>query len=99
MSEFEMGLFLLTNQQQFQLTKSNEQIYETLSQGMRMACARQSGDYRQLLGGQIMRLEFASYINRIISPPLRPVSAIHFACIPADVLQPGQQPSGQTRRT
>ncbi|KAF7974845.1 hypothetical protein HWV62_11223 [Athelia sp. TMB] len=59
----------------FQLSKSNEEIYKTLSQGMRTACARQSGDYRHLLGGQIMKLEFASYINRIISPPLRPVNS------------------------
>jgi chromosome transmission fidelity protein 18 len=59
--------------QSFQLTKTNEEIYKSLSQGLRTASSRQTGDYRHLVGGLILKLEFASYINRIISPPLRPV--------------------------
>ena len=59
--------------QNFQLTKTNEEVYKSLSHGLRTASGRQSGDYRHLVGGQILKLEFAPYINRIISPPLRPV--------------------------
>ena len=62
--------------QNFQLTKTNEEIYKTLSHGLRTASGRLSGAYRHLAGSQILKLEFAPYINRIISPPLRPVRVI-----------------------
>lgn len=60
--------------QSFQQSKANEEIYKTLSHGLRTASGRHSGAYRHLVSGQILKLEFAPYINRIISPPLRPVS-------------------------
>jgi hypothetical protein len=70
--------------QNFQLTKTNEEIYKSLSHGLRTASGRRSGDYRHLVGGQILKLEFAPYINRIISPPLRPVCASMIDVDPSD---------------
>ncbi|TFK54597.1 P-loop containing nucleoside triphosphate hydrolase protein [Heliocybe sulcata] len=55
-------------------TKTNEEIYQSLSRCLRLACGRRGGDYRHLASEQVLRLEFAPYINRIISPPLRPVN-------------------------
>lgn len=52
----------------------NEEIYKSLSRCLRAASARQAGAYRHMASGQVLQLEFAPFINRIISPPLRPVS-------------------------
>jgi len=56
-----------------QLTRTNEEIYKSLSKGARAVSLRTSGAFQQLLGSPILQLEFAPLINRIISPPLRPV--------------------------
>jgi chromosome transmission fidelity protein 18 len=40
-----------------------------------MASASRSGDFRHLASEQVLQLEFAPLINRIISPPLRPVNS------------------------
>ena len=55
-----------------QLTRANEEIYNSLASGIR-AFNGTAGSYRHLIIGQALPLEFAPYINRIISPPLRPV--------------------------
>jgi hypothetical protein len=52
----------------------NEEVYKSLARCLRTACTRHGGAYRHLAGQDVLRLEFAPLINRIISPPLRPVS-------------------------
>ena len=60
--------------QNYTKTKAHEEIYKSLSKCLRSACGREAGCFRHLLSERILQLEFSSYINRIISPPLRPVS-------------------------
>ena len=60
--------------QNYTKTKAHEEIYKSLSKCLRSACGREAGCFRHLLSEQILQLEFSPYINRIISPPLRPVS-------------------------
>ncbi|KAF8969722.1 P-loop containing nucleoside triphosphate hydrolase protein [Flammula alnicola] len=57
------------------LTRSNEEIYKTLSRCLRTATIRHGGAFRHLVSAPILQVEFAPYINRIISPPLRPVNS------------------------
>ncbi|KAI6045547.1 P-loop containing nucleoside triphosphate hydrolase protein [Pisolithus marmoratus] len=57
-----------------QLTRVNEEIYKSLADGIRTS-SKTAGAYRHLITGQALALEFAPYINRIISPPLRPVNS------------------------
>jgi chromosome transmission fidelity protein 18 len=54
-------------------TRANEEIYKSLSRCLQTASTRHGGDFRHLVSTPILQLEFAPYINRIISPPLRPV--------------------------
>ncbi|TFK91791.1 P-loop containing nucleoside triphosphate hydrolase protein [Polyporus arcularius HHB13444] len=56
-------------------TKTNEEIYKSLGRCLRTAASRCAGDYRHLANEQTMQLEIAPYLNRIISPPLRPVNS------------------------
>ncbi|KAG5645600.1 hypothetical protein DXG03_005738 [Asterophora parasitica] len=58
-----------------QLTRANEEILKNLSRCLRTASSRLGGDFRHLLSTPILQLEFAPFINRIISPPLRPVNS------------------------
>ena len=60
--------------QNYTKTKAHEEIYKSLSKCLRSACGREAGCFRHLLSEQILQLELSPYINRIISPPLRPVS-------------------------
>ncbi|KAG1754359.1 P-loop containing nucleoside triphosphate hydrolase protein [Suillus lakei] len=57
-----------------QLTRANEEIYKSLANGVR-STGRTAGANRHLVTGQVLQLEFAPFINRIISPPLRPVNS------------------------
>lgn len=61
--------------QHYTQTKANEEIYKSLGRCLRTAASRSAGDYRHLANEQTMQLEIAPYINRIISPPLRPVNS------------------------
>ncbi|THH26598.1 hypothetical protein EUX98_g7590 [Antrodiella citrinella] len=54
--------------------KTNQEIYKSLARGIRTACTRHGGAYRHFTSDVVLQLEFAPYINRIISPPLRPVN-------------------------
>ncbi|TFY61904.1 hypothetical protein EVJ58_g4212 [Rhodofomes roseus] len=54
-------------------TTTNQEIYASLARCLRSAAARNHGDYRHLANGQILQLEFAPYLNRLISPPLNPI--------------------------
>ncbi|KAF9792105.1 P-loop containing nucleoside triphosphate hydrolase protein [Thelephora terrestris] len=56
-------------------TKAHEEIYKSLSKCLRSACAREVGCFRHLLNEQILQLELSPYINRILSPPLRPINS------------------------
>ncbi|KAH9930626.1 P-loop containing nucleoside triphosphate hydrolase protein [Fomitopsis serialis] len=55
-------------------TTTNQEIYASLARCLRSAASRNRGDYRHLAGDQILQLEMAPYLNRIISPPLNPVN-------------------------
>ncbi|KAF5331123.1 hypothetical protein D9619_005373 [Psilocybe cf. subviscida] len=57
-----------------QTTRSNEEIYKTLSRCLRSATIRHGGDFRHLVSSPVLQMEFSPYLNRIISPPLRPVN-------------------------
>ncbi|KAJ7583006.1 hypothetical protein C8J56DRAFT_1015638 [Mycena floridula] len=58
-----------------QTTRANEEIYKSLVGGLQTASTRRGGDYRHLVSTPVLQLEFAPYINRIISPPLRPINS------------------------
>jgi hypothetical protein len=60
--------------QNYTKTRAHEEIYKSFSKCLRSACSREAGCFRHLLSEQILQLELSPYINRIISPPLRPVS-------------------------
>ncbi|KAJ7744945.1 P-loop containing nucleoside triphosphate hydrolase protein [Mycena maculata] len=64
-------------------TRANEEIYKSLSRCLQAASTCRSGDYRHLVSTPILQLEFAPFINRIISPPLRPVNS--------QVIKPGER--------
>ncbi|KAH7921370.1 P-loop containing nucleoside triphosphate hydrolase protein [Leucogyrophana mollusca] len=72
-----------TDWDNLQLTRANDEIYKSLSNGVRTSSGRNAGNYRHLITGQVLQLEFAPYINRIISPPLRPVNS--------QVIKPGEK--------
>ncbi|CAA7271466.1 unnamed protein product [Cyclocybe aegerita] len=59
----------------FQLMRSNEEVLKSLSRCLRTATVRHGGDFRHLLSHPVLQTEFVPYINRIISPPLRPVNS------------------------
>ncbi|KAJ3517397.1 hypothetical protein NLJ89_g519 [Agrocybe chaxingu] len=59
----------------FQLMRSNEEVLKSLSRCLRTATIRHGGDFRHLLSHPVLQTEFVPYINRIISPPLRPVNS------------------------
>ncbi|KAI0072280.1 hypothetical protein K474DRAFT_1668042 [Panus rudis PR-1116 ss-1] len=59
----------------FTQMKTNEEIYQSLAKGCLTAAARLGGAYRDFANDNLLRLEFAPFINRIISPPLRPINS------------------------
>ncbi|KAI8982831.1 P-loop containing nucleoside triphosphate hydrolase protein [Trametes punicea] len=56
-------------------TRTNKEIYESLARCLRTAASRSGGDWRHFANEPLLQLETAPYINRIISPPLRPVNS------------------------
>ena len=60
----------------FTKMKVNEEIYKSLATCLRTAGTRHGseGAYRHFASADILHTEFAPMINRIIAPPLRPVS-------------------------
>ncbi|EJD05706.1 P-loop containing nucleoside triphosphate hydrolase protein [Fomitiporia mediterranea MF3/22] len=54
-------------------TRTNEEIYKSLAKCIQSAGQRYAG-LRYFLSNEIMQLELAPYINRILSPPMRPVN-------------------------
>jgi chromosome transmission fidelity protein 18 len=59
-----------------QATRANEEIYKSLIKCIRSASSANGGDFRNFVTTPNLQLEFAPYLNRIISPPLRPVSQL-----------------------
>src|SRR6266702_1192116 len=64
----------LTAEQWHVRTRANEEIYKSLAQAVRTGNARLSGHFRGLVSNPVLSLEFAPLLNRIISPPIRPVA-------------------------
>ncbi|KAI9459504.1 P-loop containing nucleoside triphosphate hydrolase protein [Lactarius psammicola] len=56
-------------------TRANEEIYKSLARAVRTGNARLSGHFRGLVSDPVLSLEFAPLLNRIISPPIRPVNS------------------------
>ncbi|TFK76193.1 P-loop containing nucleoside triphosphate hydrolase protein [Pluteus cervinus] len=57
------------------ITQTNQEIYQSISRGLRIASARHHGAYRHFVEMPMLQLELAPYINRIISPPIRPINS------------------------
>ncbi|EKM54246.1 uncharacterized protein PHACADRAFT_210061 [Phanerochaete carnosa HHB-10118-sp] len=55
-------------------TQVNEEVYKSLAKCLITAGTRHGGAYRHLASDGVLQLELAPMINRIISPPLRPVN-------------------------
>ena len=60
--------------QHLQLTRSNGEIFKSLAKCLHTATVRYGGNFRHLVSSPILQVEFVPFLNRIISPPLRPVS-------------------------
>ncbi|KIM48804.1 hypothetical protein M413DRAFT_437980 [Hebeloma cylindrosporum] len=58
-----------------QLTRSNGEIFKSLAKCLHTATARYGGNFRHLISTPTLQIEFAPVLNRIISPPLRPVNS------------------------
>ncbi|KAI0273411.1 P-loop containing nucleoside triphosphate hydrolase protein [Gloeopeniophorella convolvens] len=56
-------------------TRANEEIYKSLAKAVRTGNARSTGHFRDLVSEPVLHLEFAPLLNRIISPPIRPVNS------------------------
>jgi chromosome transmission fidelity protein 18 len=54
-------------------TRANEEIYKSLARAVRVSNARFTGHFRDLVSEPVLNLEFAPLLNRIITPPIRPV--------------------------
>ncbi|KAF9265625.1 P-loop containing nucleoside triphosphate hydrolase protein [Marasmius fiardii PR-910] len=65
----------VTDWENLQTTKTNDEIYKSLARCLQTASTRHGGDFRSLMNKPILQMEFAPMINRIISPPLRPVNS------------------------
>lgn len=88
--------------QNFVTTRTNEEIYRSLTRGLRAASGATGGNFRHFAGSESMILEFAPLINRIIAPPLRPVRTTIHSPRERRGLNPcfchiGQQPGHQAR--
>jgi len=82
------------------IQKSNQETYKSLSRSIATGGGgRRSVDYRHLYQEGVVQLEFLPMLNRIISPPLRPVSyqtgyAIIFN-VPYNAGQPSSDQKGR----
>lgn len=72
--------------QHLQLTRSNGEIFKSLARCLHTATARYGGNFRHLVSTPTLQVEFAPLLNRIISPPLRPVSLHHHSSLYATYL-------------
>ncbi|KAI0302221.1 P-loop containing nucleoside triphosphate hydrolase protein [Russula brevipes] len=56
-------------------TRASEEIYKSLARAASTGNARLAGHFRNLVSEPVLTLEFAPLLNRIISPPIRPVNS------------------------
>ena len=70
----------LTAEQWHVKTRENEEIYKSLARAVHTGNARLSGHFRGLVSDPVLSLEFAPLLNRIISPPIRPVRSLSNLC-------------------
>lgn len=82
-------------------TRASEEVYKSLVKGVQTSSVHRSPGLRHLLCNEVMQLEFAPLINRIISPPLRPVRWLIFSLVRPgiDLSAAGKQPGDETART
>ncbi|KAL1746335.1 P-loop containing nucleoside triphosphate hydrolase protein [Schizophyllum fasciatum] len=66
-----------------QMMRANEEIYKTFTQCLRVAGSRHGGAFRHLGIQPTLQLEAAPFINRILSPHLRPVNK--------QIIKPGER--------
>lgn len=67
--------------QNFTLTKTNEEICNAITKPKPLpGSAINLLDYRYLTMGPVLKLELLPMLNRIIAPPLRPVSLPQQIC-------------------
>ncbi|KAF8511117.1 P-loop containing nucleoside triphosphate hydrolase protein [Hysterangium stoloniferum] len=59
----------------YNVTRTNEEIYNSIAKLHSGNNAGSSIEYRHLTMGSVLKLEFLPLLNRIISPPLRPVNS------------------------
>ena len=57
-------------------TRENEEIYKSLVRAVHAGNGRLSGHFRGLVSNPVLSLEFGPLLNRIISPPIRPVRSL-----------------------
>ncbi|KAL5490184.1 CTF18 [Sanghuangporus weigelae] len=55
-------------------TRTNEEIYKSLAKCVQSASGQRCAGLRHFLSNEVMQLELAPYLNRIISPPMRPIN-------------------------
>jgi len=55
-------------------TRANEEIYKSMRGCLQSNAGERHAGIRHLLANENLQLEFAPYINRILSPPLRPIN-------------------------
>ena len=77
-------------------TRTNEEIYKSLAKCVQSASGQRCAGLRHFLSNEIMQLELAPYLNRIISPPMRPVRAPSI-CSLVDIL-PDEKINSQVTR-
>ncbi|KLO10427.1 hypothetical protein SCHPADRAFT_878166 [Schizopora paradoxa] len=56
-------------------TRASEEIYKSMRGCLQSNAGQRFSGIRHLLANENLQLEFAPYINRIISPPLRPINS------------------------
>lgn len=66
----------LTAEQCYVKTRENEEIYKSLVRAVHTGKARLSGHFRGLVSNPVLSLEFGPLLNRILSPPIRPVRGL-----------------------
>ena len=53
--------------------RANKEIYKSLVRAALTGNGGRAGHFRDLVSDPVLTLEFAPLLNRIISPPIRPV--------------------------
>jgi len=57
--------------------KTTEEIFKSMAQSTIAGDGRRNASYRHVLGRDVLVTEFAPLLNRIICPPIKPVSPLY----------------------